>query len=285
MTEIYQGYNDFQYGIDAFGKAAIEYYPLEKVAKLAYRAIDLTNIVITKLSPAFMLLSSQIKDLVLAIESTRFFCVAFPVIFGDKSGKSLFEGKSIIQCCEKISITIHLALKTIFGADRVGLIRLGVIGTYAIGHMPLFKWALEGTVMTYNFFGACDGAVGVSEAKERIELAQKKIEKWSARQTSLASTFENATLDREDDGLRIKNAKLKQRKWEKIKIRLQFDKTNALHKIAGTVSKFVLIVFAATIGAINFWNVPCHIFILCLGILSDGIGLKGYYYQEYCFPR
>ena len=284
MTQIYQDYNSFHYGIDAFSKPAEQYYPLEKTAKIFYRAIDLTNIVITQLSAPLILLSSQIKDLVLVIESTRFFIVAFPVLFGDKSGKSFFEGKSVVQCFERLSITFHLGLKTLFGAECVGLIKLGIISTFSIGHMTVFKMMLEGTILMYNFFGVWDGSDKLVQANQKLELIQMKIDKWKGRQNNINEVFGQRLDDREETVRESNKTEDKLRKWESIQTKLQFDKTNACYKIAATLSKFILIGFAVTLAMTNIWNVSCHVAILILGIISDGIGLKGYYFQEYDFP-
>jgi hypothetical protein len=260
MASIYSEYTACQYGIDGSAKIATHFYPLEKASKIAYRVIDLTNIFINQSSLPLACLSSQIKDLVLAIESTRFSCVSFPLFFRNKSGKSFFQVKSGVQIAEKISITSHLVLKTLFGADKVELIRLGIIGSYALGNLPAFRWMLETTICLYNFFGAWDGSKVFMSTKNLLAITQLKI---------------NA-LDHSPMSLK------KKRKWEAMKNGLEFEHTKAILKVAATVSKLVLIVFAVSIAAINIANTPCHIVILSLGVFSDSIGLVGFFYQEYC---
>jgi len=273
MSEINQGYHALQYSIQPCAKIGTDFYPMEKTSKIAYRMIDLQEILTKSFDTALTLFSSQIKELVLMIESTRFFCVSFPLFFGDKSGKSFFENKTILQCAEKISITSHLALKTIFGADRLGLIRLGTIATYAIGYMPIFKWALEGTIMLYNFFGSWEGWRKLTDAKAKLQIACKKIEKWTQRLANPIAIQNDCE----------KNC-FKQRKWETIKSNLELDRTRAWFKIAATLSKFILIAFAVFLAATNIWNVTCHLTILSLGIFSDAVGLTGFFHQEYYPP-
>lgn len=259
MASIYSEYSACQYGFDGSAKIATHFYPLEKASKIAYRVFDLANIFINQSSLPLTSVSSQIKDLVLAIESTRFSCVSFPLFFGDKSGKSFFQVKSGVQIAEKISLTSHLVLKTLFGADKVELIRLGIIGSYTLGNMPAFRWVLELTISLYNFFGAWDGSKAFLSTKNLLIVTQLKI---------------NA-LDHSEMSLK------KKRKWKAIKNVLEFEHSKAKLKVAATVSKLALIVFAVSIAAINVANTPCQIVILSLGIFSDSIGLMGFFYQEY----
>lgn len=260
MASIYSEYSACRYGFDGSAKMATHFYPLEKASKIAYRVIDLTNIFINLSCLPLASFSSQIKDLVLAIESTRFSCVSFPLFFGDKSGKSFFQVKSGVQIAEKISLTSHLVLKTLFGADKVELIHLGIIGSYALGNMPAFRWVLELTISMYNFFGALDGSRVCLSTKNLLVYTQLKI-----------NTLNQSVVALE-----------KIRKWEAVKNVLEFEHSKAKLKVAATVSKLILIVFAVSIAAINVANTPCQVVILSLGIFSDSIGLVGFFYQEYC---
>lgn len=256
--------------MDAVSKVATEFFPLEKMAKISYRMLDLAKVLHESFPSHLVILSSQIKNLVLGIESTRFFCVSFPVFF-PKNG-SFFHARTYVQCAEKICITSHLAFKTLFGADYVGLIRLGTIGTYAIGNLSVFKWALETTVLMYNFFGAWDGINSLIKAESNLAVANKKLKKWDLRKTLERLP---ASCDRMIN---------KQRKWGIIKTNLQIDRNRAAFKIAATVSKFILIFFATTLAVINVWTIPFQVSVLSLGTLSDAIGLSGFFYQQYKLP-
>jgi hypothetical protein len=253
--------NSYHYGIEGSSKIATHFYPLEKAAKISYRVIDLTALFIKNLPLPFLSLSSQIKDLILTIESTRFFCVSFPLFFKDKQGKTFFQTRNWIQCAERITLTAHLTLKTMAGADRVGLIRLGRIGTYALGNMPIFRWALEGFILMYNFFGSLDASKELHLLKNKIAAIQNKMQHTPPEQLES-----------------------KQRKWESKKNNLQFQQTKAWLKIAATVSKLVLITFAVSLAAVNIANTPCLLVILSLGVISDGIGMLSFYHQEYYRP-
>jgi len=272
MKAEYNHYTFSNYAVSAAALSANAFFPAEKVAKISWRAIDLTDVLTHALAPPFILLSNKIKDLVLMIESTRFFCVSFPLFFRDKSGMTFFETRTFIQIAEKISLTVHLALKTLFGADKLHLISLGVIGSYAIGHLAIFKWAVEGSILLYNFIGIAIGKMALTDASEKLNRVQMKLDLSKTSQTAeaIAEPTPSPTP--------------KQRKWEQMTKCFKFEQNKAWLKIATTASKAVLIAFATGIAAINFWNLPCHITILALGIISDGIGLAGFYYQEYCSP-
>lgn len=262
MKTSFKDYQCYQYAFDGSAQIAKDFYALEKAAKISWRVIDLTEILTNTISISLQLLSSQIKDLVLTIESTRFFCVSFPLFFRDSSGKTFFETKTFIQIAERISITFHLALKTLFGANKVHLINLGIVASYTIGNLTALKWALEGSIMMYNFFGAIGGFIALSQTTDKLDNVQSKIDKYSE--------------------LKEQPPSIKLSKWELAKQNLQFDQAKAWLKIAATVSKFILIVFATGIAAINLWNTPCHIAILTLGIISDAFGMTSFYHQTYC---
>lgn len=259
---IYSHYNTCQYGISGAAQLATHFYPLEKVSKIGYRIIDLTNMFMENPRAPFILLSSQIKDLVLVIESTRFFCVSFPLFFRDKKGISFLQEKSKLQCAERMTLTFHLVLKSLFGADRAGLIRLGLIGSYALGNLPVFRWMVEGSILMYNFFGAWDSSKILINVNEQLHGIPTKI---------------NSEASQKNDS--------KDRKWTIIKNGLLFDQTKAELKIAATVSKLTLIIFAVSLASLNISNVFCQVVILSLGIISDGIGLTSFFYQEYGKPQ
>jgi hypothetical protein len=261
MKSIYKGYQPYQYAINGTSQIAKDFYALEKAAKISWRIIDLIEIVTNAASASFQLLSSQIKDVVLTIESTRFFCVSFPLFFSDSSGKTFFETRTYIQIVERISITFHLALKTLFGADKAHLINLGIIGSYTLGNLTVLKWTLESTILMYNFFGAIGGAIDLYHTTNKLHNIQGRINKYLQLNQFLPTG--------------------KQNKWDKVKQKSEFEQTKAWLKIAATVSKFILITFATSIAAINFWNIQCQIIILTLGIVSDGLGMTSFYHQKY----
>lgn len=283
MTAIDRSHKGYQYGIEGCALVATDFYPLEKAAKIGYRLIDLAGLLKGSLAPSFTALSTQFKELILVIESTRFFCVSPPLFFRDKEGRSFFQNKTPLQCAEKICLTAHLALKTLFGADRVGLIRLGIIGSYAIGYLSLFRWALEGLILLYNIFGAWDGARSVFTTKSNLMHAQSKINHLNHHKIITAKTCENARLEFSPLNKEAMNkAAAKQRKWEVKKNTMQFENTKAWFKIGATISKCVLIIFAVAMAAVNISTALTTATILSLGIISDAIGLTGFFHQIYC---
>lgn len=258
MSTINGQYNSFQYGISGAAQMATHFYPIEKVSKISYRVIDLANMFIENPRAPFVLLSSQIKELVLAIESTRLFSVSFPLFFPNKKGLTFLQERPRLQCAERISLTCHLVLKTLFGADQAGLIRLGKIGTYALGNLPVFRWLTEGTIWLYNFFGAWDSTKLLMKTNNDLKNLQTKMN------TSVSNTTCNEN-----------------RSWNVIKKELQFNQTKALLKIAATICKLAVITLATTLAAFNISGTFSLATILSLAAFSDCFGLTSFYHQEF----
>lgn len=270
MPTIYTGDTKYpQYAIDGCSHIATHFNSLEKACKITYRVIDMAVLLFQqKVSSSFRLLSSQIKDVILVLESTRFFPVAYPMLYPDDKGRSFFETKTQLQIAEKVSLSAHLVFKLAGGLDRVGLIKLGVLATYTVGKLTLFRWLAESLILAYNFFGAVDGTVAYKATAEKLTRCQEKIEKWNCR-------AQNPEFNQ-------KRACVKLKKWENVQGALNVEQNKAWLKVAATASKFALIVFAVTLAAITSQVIfACEMTILSLGIISDGFGLASIFYQEY----
>jgi len=254
------------YGINAMAHTATHFDSLEKAAKISHRMIDIAALA-GRISEPFSILTAQIKDLVLAIESTRFFGITHQLAFPDEKGCYFFQENTKVKCAERVFLSAHTALKLLVGADRVNLIKLGIIASYSIGYVSIFRYFLEGTILSYYFFGNWDARGKVSATQERLSMAIGKIEKWKDRQqTSMAGT---------------ERTHLKLKKWEAIKYNLNVDQTNAWIKIAVTLSKMVLISSAVALAVLNITSAPSLLYLLTLGTVSDVIGLAGIFYAEY----
>lgn len=271
----YADYKCHQYVIDACAKVSTRFDCLEKTAKISYRIIDIAAILKEGCSAPFALLSSQIKDLVLCIESTRFFTTAPPLIFRDNKGQFFFQTNPKLKSAERISIVFHTALKAIQGAERVGLIRLGTIATYALGHVPIFRWMIEGTIWMFYFFGAWDSTREIRDLQKTSIIARHKINKYQQSPQTLPEVL-HAFSDRN-----IKNKCQKLEKWKIVKVNLHIDLTKAWMKIAANVSKLILITLALTFAVMCMETMPCQLTLLTLGTFSDLIGLTRIFYIEY----
>lgn len=267
MSSVYASYSKYQYGIAGCSHIAAHFDSLEKAAKISYRVIDIAALLIVGISPSFTVLSSQIKDTILIIESTRFFPISFPLFFPNEAGKRFFQIKTKIQIAERIALAAHLVFKLAYGLDRVKLIALGIIGTYAIGYITLFRWLAEGLILSYNVFGALDGALALSRAGKKLESCQGKIDKWKMRH-QIQSLDNNRSLN-------------KLRKWEDIQRALRFDRNKASLQLIATVSKIILITVAVSLAAINLVTFSGQLTVLSLGIISDSFGLARIFFNEY----
>jgi hypothetical protein len=256
-----------QYTIDGCGHIATHFDSLEKAAKITYRVIDIALLLMHDLSQSFSLLSTQIKELVLVIESTRFFPVSYPLFFADEKGKRFHQNKTGIQTIEKVSLSAHLVFKIGFVLEKVELIALGVISSYKIGYLTLYRWLAEGCILSYNFFGTIDGILSLNATERHLSRCQEKIDKWKSREH-----ISNYDVDRVVDKLR---------KWESAKDALYIERNKAWLKIAATISKFILITTAVGLIAINHVSFAGQMMILSLGIISDLIGLTRIFYNEY----
>ena len=274
MPTIYTGDTKYaQYALDASAHTATHFNSLEKVCKISYRVLDIAVLLFQeKVSSSFKLLSSQIKDVILVLETSRFFPVAYPMIFPDENGKRFYDVKTKIQTAERASITAHLVFKVTGGLERVGLINLGKISTYTLGRLTVFRWLAEAFILSFNFFGSLDGTVTYKANAEKLTLCEKKIAKWNSRAQS--TDFDQKRVD------------TKLRKWEKVQEALNYEQNKAWLKVAAMASKFALIVFAVSVAALYSQAIfACDMTILTMGIISDGFGLANIFYTEYCAPR
>lgn len=254
-------------GIHLVAHVATHFDSLEKTAKISYRIIDIAALITGKISEPFSSLAAQIKDLVFAIESTRFFGITHQLAFPNEKGSYFFQENTKVKCAERVFLSAHTALKLLAGADRVNLIKLGIIASYSIGYVSVFRYFLEATILSYYFFGNWDARRRVSAAKEKLSVAACKIEKWQERlRTGMADTG---------------RVNLKIKKWEATKYNLNVDKTNAWIKIAMTFAKIILISSAVTLAVLNIASAPWLLYLLTLGTVSDAIGLAGIFYAEY----
>src|SRR5690606_26568787 len=121
--------------------------------------------------------------------------------------------------------------------------KLGIICSYAIGHVSLFRYTLEGFILLFNIFGIWDGVRKFSAARTGLDRSEAKIAKWSARKNSLMQKSHLRSITSKWTDQRIE---CKQRKWKLEHYSKHIDHTKACFKIAAKVSKFALIVFAVT---------------------------------------
>jgi hypothetical protein len=254
-------------------------YKLEKTAKISYRIIDLVGLFNGPLRESYVALSSILKDIALAIESTNFFFVSYPLFVRDQNGRTYFETRTKVQSAETLSLTCHLFLKMFVGAERARLLKLGIIGSYTIGHVPIFRYALESLILLFNFFGIWDGARKFSAARIGVHRSEAKIAKWDARKAEIIAKGHFSDLPGRWTQQGIES---KQRKWKLEQYNKHIDYSKACFKIAAKVSKFVLIVFAVTLMTVNVMTPAYLAIILNLGIISDAIGLVGFLFNEYC---
>lgn len=245
------------YILNACAHIATHFDSLEKASKISFRLIDITAI-LRGVSTPFILLSSQIKSLVILIESTRIFVIAPTLFIRDDSGKNFFQKSDQIKIAEKTSVTAHTILKMVQGAECTDLIHLGRIATYSFANMPVFRWAVESTIWMFYFFGAYDSVRDLVRIHKDLGLTIR------SHDNSEAAGF---------------NGKFKEMKI--VQANLQIDATKAWMKLAANISKIILVTLAVAFAVLNLNAVACQLTLLSLGVLSDTIGLSRIFYIEY----
>lgn len=249
--------------LDGCGHIATHFESMEKATKIISRAIDISGLLLNRMSVPLKLMSTQLKDLIFVIESTRLFPVSFPLFVLNENGMSFFQVKTKVQVLEKMSLAFHLTLKTASGLDRVKLIKLGSLATYSFGHLTVFRWLAESSILLFNFFGAIDASLAVKRTNQKLNFYEKKI--LQNQNLINDNTTEEKALQE------LKN----------IKHVLELEKTRSMLKVAATVSKFFVIIIAVTLAAANQVLLLGNLTILSLGIISDSFGLARIFHSEY----
>jgi hypothetical protein len=271
-------YKGHQFVINACARIATQFDSLEKFAKISYRIIDIAATLKQGISLSFVFLSSQIKDLVFIIESTRIFVLAPPLILRDEKGRYFFSINNRLKIAERISIVVHSTLKMIQALNKLNLIHLKWIARYVIGNLPIFKWLVEGSIWMFYIFGCWDSIREVIHSQKKLKFANESCLDLEKRLQVIAqSSLKDPSRSQE-----IKFDYLnKIQKWKNIQNTLNFDLNKAWMKIAAGVTKILLISLAVTFAVLNIWTIPCQLTILSLGTISDSIGLARIFYIEY----
>lgn len=84
--------------------------------------------------------------------------------------------------------------------------------------------------------------------------------------------------------LEKKDIKFKERKWETVKANGGRDELKTWSRIANSVGKIAVILFAFTLTALNVWTTPFLLSLLAMGILVDSIGLTKILLEKFYDP-
>lgn len=175
----------FQKGLDLTQEAVATTENLEKVAKISYRTIDFFSLLTGKVSSAFTMLSSRLKDTADVAESLRLISrvkeFACPV-----NGEYFLKKNTWQKCADRIFLTAATVFKTINLAVKFTFISLGKIAKFAIGKVPVTWIVPESLMVVSNLFGAWDNKNIHQKASQKLAIANNKIEKWSNRSVMVA---------------------------------------------------------------------------------------------------
>lgn len=117
----------------------------------------------------------------------------------------------------------------------------------------------------------------IGEINQEISQAVNLQKKYETRLDKIAAKrFEQLAHELEQ-----KDVNSKIRRWEAVKIDINFDRIPLYLKITAAFSKIVVIGLALTLIALNLWTAPCLITLLSLGIFSDDLGLIKLFFDRH----
>lgn len=170
----------FQKGLALTHEAVSKTENLKNVAKVGSKAIELFSLLTGKVSLAFKMLSSHLRETVDIIESFalvgRFKELACP-----ENGEYFLKKSSWQKCADRILLTASGVLKTINLAAKFTFINLGKIAKLTLGKVSLLWLVPESLVAISNIFSIWDNKIENQKINKKIELASGKVEKWATR--------------------------------------------------------------------------------------------------------
>jgi hypothetical protein len=185
MNAVNYVYQKFQTGLGWCAFSAVKVEPLEKVSKIGYKFIDLVALIRGSISSPLELLSSRLKVASDMFESIRFFDSMKTLVCPNEKGVYFFQDKTVTwqKRADRVFLAAHTGLKMVNGANKFGLINLGMVAKYSIGHLPIFKLTYDSFIILSSFFGNWDAINSLPKAQKNLALANEKIDKWEYRET------------------------------------------------------------------------------------------------------
>ena len=199
-------------GIDASSFIANRTEPLEKVAKLTHKTIEFVQVLFQVSSNAFINLASRARDTAELIEAVQIIERVRELSSSDAEGRSFFQANNWQKIADRVFLTAHSTFKTTGFLVSMGLITLGRVGAFAIGHLTVFKLMTEVLVCISSVFGVWDNTNKLSKCYNDLNLSSLKIEKWTHRTQFLGKVRvgEKETVDKLEQSYEEKSFKMLQ---------------------------------------------------------------------------
>lgn len=201
MTAINQAYNR---PLDMAAKTALNVEPLEKVAKIGNKTIELTA-TFTAVSASFAALSEHLKGTATFFETVQFFGRVKELICLDKNGKSFFQVNTWQKSVDRVTLAIHSSMKAIRTLAKHGMVNLGRLSANIAGKLSIFSFATDAFILTSCVFSIWDNVKKIPKVRKDLAQAGLKIEKWQYRKTLIAQV--ESGIQSEIDTLKAKYEK------------------------------------------------------------------------------
>lgn len=163
--------------------------PAEKVAKIAYRAIDSALIITHTVSKPWSNLSTELKDSATIFESLKVFGALKMIACPDAQGRYFLTNSQNTwqKRADRLTLLAHTSFKTVKGLSKAGFVNLGVMSKEVIGRLPAFTLAMDSFIVLSSIFGWWDTMiVGLPKANESIARDEDKLAKWEYRPLAIA---------------------------------------------------------------------------------------------------
>lgn len=186
-------------GLEVASWAMTKNEPLEKVAKITGRVIEMAAIIFDGISAGLANFGSQIKDNVIVLETLRLIG-ATKLLFTpqERNGKYFLadSDNSWQKRVDRVNLFFHCCFKSYKGLNRFGFASLGVMAKEVIGKLPVFQLTMDSFMLVSCFFSAWD-SIGVHypRALKAISEADRKLEKWESRPMEIS--FLKANIEEE----------------------------------------------------------------------------------------
>lgn len=183
-------------GLEVITFAVTHNEPLEKVAKITGRILTIAEVVFSGLSKALSNFQTQLTDTIVVFESLRFIGAA-NIILVPKNGKYFLTdpANSWQKRLDRVNLFFHTAFKSYKGLNKFGFASLGVMSKEVIGKLPIFTLTMDSFMLGSCFFSLWDNiGINLPNARQELEKANRKIDKWESRPTEIAylkANFEN----------------------------------------------------------------------------------------------
>jgi hypothetical protein len=179
------GYNKSQFAVDATAQIALQVEPLEKVAKLGYKAIQLFG-TFTDIPENFMNLAQHLRGSVAFFETVQFVGRIKELVCLNEKGQTFYEANTWQKFTDRVALAIHSSMKAIRTLAKHGMVDLGRLNANIVGKLTYFSLVTDAFILVSSGFSIWDNILNIKSARKSFFEAEFKVEKWEYRKTLIA---------------------------------------------------------------------------------------------------